>query len=107
MENLKIGIGVRSLSLLTPQKTPWKATEVSINSETRQVRVLVECGRGPVDGSGDPGALRSRTWRHLDTSEFEAVITASVLCIILSDRRTMMVAGDRRALHSELEGACH
>ncbi|MDB6134339.1 MAG: Transposase [Verrucomicrobiales bacterium] len=78
--------------------TPWKVTEVSIDSETRQVRVRVECARGVpwVDPETRERAeikdWQERTWRHLDTCDFETVITAKVPRIILSGGRTMMVS---------------
>jgi len=91
---LEIGIRVRGMSLLNIKEfygqslgvtTPWKVTEVSIDSETRQVRVLVECARGVpwVDPETRERAeikdWQERTWRHLDTCEFETVITANAV----------------------------
>ncbi len=79
-------------------KPPWKVTDVSIDSEKRQVQVLVECARGVP--WADPETReraeikdwQERTWRHLDTCEFETVITAKVPRIILKNGGTMMVA---------------
>jgi len=79
-------------------KTPWKVTEVSIDSGSRQVRVRVECARGVPwadPETRERAAIKDwqeRTWRHLDTCEYETVISASVPRIILSDGRTMMVS---------------
>src|SRR6478752_9200474 len=79
-------------------KTPWKVTEVSIDSESRQVRVRVECARGVPwadPETRERAAVKDwqeRTWRHLDTCEYETVISASVPRIILSDGRTVMVS---------------
>jgi transposase len=79
-------------------QTPWKVTDVSIDSEARQVRVLVECARGVpwVDPeSGERAEIKDwqeREWRHLDTCEFETVITARVPRILLQSGRTMMVS---------------
>ncbi|MDB6136845.1 MAG: transposase [Verrucomicrobiales bacterium] len=99
-------------------KTPWKVTEVSIDSETRQVRVPVECARGVP--WADPETReraeikdwRKRTWRHPGTCDFETVITAKVPRVILSGGRTMMVgvpraeAGSPGVLRGTASGFC-
>ena len=56
---------------------PWKVVDVMIDGEARQVRILVECARGEVWGDPETNERAEikdwdeRTWRHLDTCQFE------------------------------------
>jgi len=90
--NLKAFYG-QSLRL----KAPWKVTSVTMQSETRQVHIRVECTKRVnwVDPETRTRAQikdwHERTWRHLDTCEFETIITARVPRIRLSSGQTIMV----------------
>lgn len=75
-------------------KAPWKVSGVVIDGESRQVRIRVECMAGEVWGdpeSNERAEIKDweeRTWRHLDTCEFETVITAKVPRLLLKSGRT-------------------
>lgn len=79
-------------------KAPWKVTSVSFKAEAKQVLVSVECRRGVA--WSDPQTKQraqikdwqQRTWRHLDTCEFETIIIAKVPRIVLTDGSTMLVS---------------
>ncbi|RYD30071.1 MAG: hypothetical protein EOP86_20610, partial [Verrucomicrobiaceae bacterium] len=79
-------------------KTPWRVTEVSIDSEKRQVRILLECARGvswanpETRERAEIKAWQERTWRYPDMFEFETGITAKMPRIIPSGGCTMMVS---------------
>ena len=76
-------------------KAPWKVVEVKIDGEARQVRIRVECARGEVWGDPDTNERaeikdwEERTWRHLDTCQFETIITARVPRLLLKSGRTV------------------
>lgn len=76
-------------------KAPWKVVDVNIDGETRQVRIRVECARGEVWGDPDTNERaeikdwEERTWRHLDTCQFETIITAKVPRLLLKSGRTL------------------
>jgi transposase len=78
-------------------KAPWKVSSVAINGERKEVHVVVECPHGIawVDPeSGERAEVKDwqeRVWRHLDTCEYETLITARVPRIKLKSGRTMMV----------------
>ncbi len=76
-------------------KAPWKVVEVKIDGEARQVRIGVECARGEVWGDPDTNERaeikdwEERTWRHLDTCQFETIFTARVPLLLLKSGRTV------------------
>lgn len=76
-------------------KAPWKVVEVKIDGEARQVRIRVECARGEVWGDPDTNERaeikdwEERTWRHLDTCQFETIITARVARLLLKSGRSV------------------
>ena len=76
-------------------KAPWKVVDVMIDGEARQVRIRVECARGEVWGDPDTNERaeikdwEERTWRHLDTCQFETIITARVPRLLLKSGRTL------------------
>jgi transposase len=88
------GFYAQSLEL----KAPWKVVDVVIDGEARQVRIRVECARGEVWGDPDTNERaeikdwEERTWRHLDTCQFETIITARVPRLLLKSGRTMTVS---------------
>lgn len=79
-------------------KPPWQVTEVTIRGEQRQILIVVECARGVV--WGDPETeeraeikdWQERTWRHLDTCEYETIVTARVPRLLLKSGKTVMVS---------------
>lgn len=79
-------------------KAPWKVVDVVIDGEARQVRIRVECARGEVWGDPDTNERaeikdwEERTWRHLDTCQFETIITAKVPRLLLKSGRTLTVS---------------
>ena len=79
-------------------KAPWKVARVAIKGELKQVHILVECPHGIawVDPeTGERAEIKDwqqRVWRHLDTCEFETIITAEVPRIKLKSGRTIMVS---------------
>lgn len=79
-------------------KAPWKVVDVVIDGEARQVRIRVECAAGQVWGDPDTRERaeikdwEERSWRHLDTCQFETVITARVPRLLLKSRRTLTVS---------------
>lgn len=76
-------------------KAPWKVVDVRIDGEARQVHIRVECARGEVWGDPETGERaeikdwEERSWRHLDTCQFETVITAKVPRLLLKSGRTL------------------
>jgi transposase len=76
-------------------KAPWKVVDVRIDGESRQVQIRVECARGEVWGDPDTNERaeikdwEERTWRHLDTCQFETIITARVPRLLLKSGRTL------------------
>ena len=76
-------------------KAPWKVVELKIDGEARQVRIRVECARGEVWGDPETNERaeikdwEERTWRHLDTCQFETIITARVPRLLLKSGRTV------------------
>jgi transposase len=79
-------------------KAPWKVTNVTIKGELKEVHILVECQHGIpwVDPETEQRAeikdWQERIWRHLDTCEFQTIITAKVPRIKLKSGHTMMVS---------------
>ena len=76
-------------------KAPWKVVDVMIDGEARQVCIRVECARGEVWGDPETNERaeikdwEERTWRHLDTCQFETIITARVPRLLLKSGRTL------------------
>ena len=76
---------------------PWSVTGVVIDGERKEVRIRVECKAGEV--WADPETAErahikdwhERTWRHLDTCEYQTIIIARVPRLTLSDGSTMTV----------------
>jgi transposase len=79
-------------------KAPWKVSSVEIKGELKEVHILVECPEGIawVDPETKQRAeikdWQQRVWRHLDTCEYETIITARVPRLKLKSGRTMMVS---------------
>jgi transposase len=79
-------------------KTPWHVTEVRILGDRKRIEVRVACREGTV--WTDPETRqqahvhgwRERSWRHLDTCEFETVVIASLPRLKLPSGRTMSVS---------------
>jgi transposase len=75
--------------------SPWKVVEVTIDGESKQVRIRVECNRGEVWGDPETNERaeikdwEERTWRHLDTCQFETIIIAKVPRLLLKSGRTV------------------
>jgi len=76
---------------------PWRVVKAVIDGERKEVRIRVECAAGEawVDPETRERAQikdwQERTWRHLDTCEYQTIITARVPRVVLSDGRTMTV----------------
>ena len=79
-------------------KAPWKVSDVVIDGEARQVRIRVECEAGVVWGDPETNERaeikdwEERTWRHLDTCQYETIISARVPRLRLKNGRTVMVS---------------
>lgn len=78
-------------------KPPWKVVDVKIDGTARQVQIRVECARGQVWGDPDTNGRaeikdwEERSWRHLDTCQFETIITAKVPRLLLNSGKTLTV----------------
>jgi transposase len=76
---------------------PWRVARVVIDGERKEVSIHVECSAGeawvdPETGQRAPiKDWQERTWRHLDTCEYQTIITARVPRVVLSGGRTMTV----------------
>ena len=64
---------------------PWSVDRVDLELEDNRITVHVECDKGTVWGDPETGQDRAhihgwveRTWRHLDTCQFETRIVAKV-----------------------------
>ena len=64
---------------------PWSVRRVDLELEHNRITVHVECDKGTVWGDPETGQDRAhihgwveRTWRHLDTCQFETRIAAKV-----------------------------
>jgi transposase len=79
-------------------KAPWRVSSVCINAQRREVQILVECNSGEVwmdPECGERAEIKDwqeRTWRHLDTCEYQTIVRARVPRLKLRSGRTMMVA---------------
>ena len=77
---------------------PWKVEQVELDHATQ--RVVVHVGVEPGTKWADPAThgpahvhqWRQRTWRHLDTCQFETVISARVPSVKYADGRVEEVA---------------
>lgn len=78
-------------------EAPWRVAGVVIEGESKEVRIRVECAAGevwadPVTGErAEIKDWQERTWRHLDTCEYQTIISARVPRVVLSDGRTLTV----------------
>ena len=78
-------------------KAPWRVTGVVIDGERKEVRIRVECKAGEAWADPETGERaeikdwQERTWRHLDTCEYQTVISARVPRVVLGSGRTMTV----------------
>jgi len=78
--------------------SPWKVVKVDLDMEAKRVVIRVEIKEGT--RWGDPetkGAAHvhkwtERTWRHLDTCQFETLIVAKVPSVKCADGRVVEVA---------------
>ena len=76
---------------------PWRVAGVVIDGERKEVRIRVECAPGEAWADPDTGERaeikdwQERTWRHLDTCEYQTVIHARVPRVILSCGRSLTV----------------
>lgn len=76
---------------------PWEVTEVKINEAEKRFQIRVECREKTIWVDPDTGERshihewRERTWRHLDTCEFETWVTAKVPRVKLSSGKTQTV----------------
>ena len=74
-------------------ESPWKVSEVELNMEAKRVTIRVVVKEGTKWGEGATGLAahvhkwRERTWRHLDTCQFETLITARVPSVKYADGR--------------------
>jgi transposase len=64
---------------------PWSVDRVDLELEQNRITVHVQCAKGTVWGDPETGEDRAhihgwveRTWRHLDTCQFETLIVAKV-----------------------------
>ncbi len=79
-------------------KAPWKVSDVVIDGEARQVRIRVECEVGVVWGDPETNERaeikdwEERTWRHLDTCQYETIINARVPRLRLKNGRSLTVS---------------
>jgi transposase len=78
-------------------RDPWQVKEVKMDLEKRKVEVVIEC-RATAWGDPESGGrahvhgYEPRQWRHLDTMQFETVLTAKVPRVKYADGRTELVA---------------
>lgn len=78
-------------------EAPWRVAKVVIDGERKEVRIRVEGAAGEAWGDPESGQRaeikdwQERTWRHLDTCEYETIISARVPRVVLSSGETMTV----------------
>jgi transposase len=76
---------------------PWKVTDVVFDGDHKVVTVFVECASGVawVDPESCERAeikdWQDRTWRHLDTCQFQTIVTARVPRLLLKSGKTLIV----------------
>jgi len=87
---------IEVFSKLLGLEEPWRVKEVRMDMECQRVTVVVDCGQGPwKDSQGVVLAIHGyeeRQWRHLDTMQFETVISARVPRVRHGNGRTEMIA---------------
>ena len=78
-------------------EAPWRVKAVVIDGDRKEVRIRVECTSGEAwidPETRERAAIKDwseRTWRHLDTCEYQTIISARVPRVKLSDGSTMTV----------------
>jgi transposase len=76
-------------------KEPWKVKDVQMDMGAQRVTIIVECRCGAT--WADEGGMltvhgyEERQWRHLDTMQFETIISARVPRVRRPDGSTEMV----------------
>ena len=78
--------------------TPWKVTDVVFDGEQKVVTVFVECVSRVA--WADPATCerakikdwQERTWRHLDTCQFQAIVTARVPRLLLKNGKSIIAS---------------
>jgi transposase len=99
--------------------SPWKVTDVIFDGEHRVVTVFVECASGVAWADPETGERaeikdwQERTWRHLDTCQFQTIVMARVPRLLLKNGKSITASvpwaqrGARvtRALESHAIGA--
>lgn len=77
---------------------PWQVREVKLELDKQRVTVRIECDDDVIWGDPDTGGRAhihgwsKRTWRHLDTCQFETVLEAKVPSVKYGDGRVEEVA---------------
>jgi transposase len=87
---------------------PWSVSSVDIDMEKLLITVHIECAKGEV--WADPKtqtrahihSWNTRTWRHLDTCQFETLITAQIPRLTMADGSTQEVAIPWAGPHSRI-----
>lgn len=75
--------------------SPWKVTDVIFDGEHRIVTVFVECASGVAWADPETGERaeikdwQERTWRHLDTCQFQTIVTARVPRLLLKNGKSI------------------
>lgn len=77
-------------------RAPWRVKSVAMDVGAKKVEIEVECDAKTVWSSEDGERLHihgweKRSWRHLDTMQFETMIVAEVPRLKYPDKRTEMV----------------
>ena len=78
--------------------TPWKFTDVVFDGEHKGVTVFVECASGVAwadPGTGERAEIKDwqeRTWRHLDTCQFQTIVTARVPRLLLKNGKSIIAS---------------
>ena len=76
-------------------KEPWRVKDVRMELEAKRVVIEVECACGTSWGTEDEllvvHGYETRSWRHLDTMQFETLIEARVPRVRYEDGHTEMV----------------
>jgi transposase len=78
-------------------QAPWRVVSIVIDGNLKEVQVRVECAAGEAWADPDTRTRalikdwQERTWRHLDTCEYQTVISARVPRVVLSNGQTQTV----------------
>lgn len=78
-------------------RSPWEVTSVTLDSESEEVRVVIDPSAGtrftcPQCGTPCPGYdTRRRSWRHLDTCQFKTILEASVPRVRCSEHGVLQI----------------